>query len=107
MQFNDSYLHYNPEDYKVTYTDYNKYTYDLFMVILGVYVLLAVTLVIVYFISYCFIGAVGRIKKLCDDMKERMDLFNTHHTKKDFIVLEKYVRSLESRISKLEKNKTH
>ena len=112
MQFNNSYL--NPEEFNITnfnktYDDLNLRYYslmtDFIMLILGVYLLIGVTLLIVYFISYCFIGAVGRIKKLCDDMKERIDLF--FHTEKDFITLEKYVRSLESRISKLEKNKTH
>jgi len=75
---------------------------ELFMILTT-----SVLLLIIYSISYCFIELMVKIKKICDEMKERMDLFNTHHTKKDFITLEKYVRSLESRISKLEKNKTH
>jgi hypothetical protein len=51
-----------------------------------------------------------KIKKICDEMKERMDLFDSFHTekkiKKDLYALEKYVSLLESRISQLEKNKT-
>ena len=87
--------------------------FELFM-----FVSTSVILLIIYSISYCFIELIVKIKKICDEMKDRMDLFyKLYHGKNEMCAnnipfqssndLEKYVRSLELRIIKLEKNKTN
>lgn len=45
---------------------------------------------------------------MIDEIKEKMYLLrNFHNEKKDYIIMEKYIKSLELRIVQLEKNKTH
>ena len=83
----------------------------------------SVLLLIIYSVSYCFIELIVKIKKICDEMKDRMDIFyklyqqgkneicanNVQLSSSDGkkINLEKYIRSLELRIIKLEKSKTN
>jgi hypothetical protein len=84
----------------------------------------SVVLLIIYSVSYCFIELIVKIKKICDEMKDRMDTFYKLYQGKNEICannipfqlsnsdgkkinLEKYIRSLELRIIKLEKNKTN
>ena len=67
-----------------------------------------VLLIIICSASYYFIQSMIKLKKIIDEIKEKMHLLrNFHNEKKDYIIMEKYIKSLELRIVQLEKNKTH
>lgn len=67
-----------------------------------------VLMIIICSLSYYFIQSMIKLKKIIDEIKEKMHLLrNFHNEKKDYIIMEKYIKSLELRIVQLEKNKTH
>jgi len=65
-------------------------------------------MIIICSLSYYFIQSMIKLKKIIDEIKEKIHLLrNFHNEKKDYIIMEKYIKSLELRIVQLEKNKTH